>query len=76
MNKIEIKAQGRCVITYVSRISNAWQKRSVDLSEFESGPCGEKLTTFDQVEELTFVFEPDKSGTTGLVFLDDVRFKP
>lgn len=74
--KIEIKGQGKCTIVYISGLPNTWQKRSVDLSEFSPGPCGDELTSFENVEELTFVFEPDKSGRIGRIYLDNIQFEP
>jgi hypothetical protein len=74
--KMEIKGMGKCVVTYVSDITRSWQTKSVELIKFEKGDCGELLESFEHVEELTFVFDTERSGSTGIVFLDNIRFEP
>ena len=74
--KMEIKGMGKCVVTYVSDITRSWQTKSLELIKFEKGDCGELLESFEHVEELTFVFDPERSGSSGIVFLDNIRFEP
>jgi hypothetical protein len=74
--KMEIKGMGKCVVTYVSDITRSWQTKSIELIKFERGDCGDLLESFEHVEELTFVFDLEKSGSRGIVFLDNIRFEP
>jgi hypothetical protein len=86
--KIELKRQ--CVflggvttcdevsIILVSGITDDWQTISVNLADFrptgypDLGP----LSSFTEMEELVFTFEANRSGTEGVVYLDNIVFIP
>jgi hypothetical protein len=76
--KIELKraGNGEVSIKYVSGITADWQNMSVNLSEF--GPTGytAELSSLTGMEELVFTFEASRSGTQGVVYLDNVTFRP
>ena len=61
---------------YVSGITADWQTMSVNLSDF--GPTGytAPLSSFVGMEELVFTFEANRSGTDGVVYLDNIGFGP
>jgi hypothetical protein len=78
--KIELKrANGTQVsIAYVSNITTSWQTRAVSLASFQPTgfPNVAPLSAWTNMEELTFTFEADGSGNSGLIYLDQVRFQP
>jgi len=74
--KIEIKGQGQCMVTYASGISDEWQTKTIQFSEFGPGDCGSMLTSFEKIDELVFVFEAKNSGKQGVVYLDNIVFMP
>jgi len=76
--KIELKrANGQEVsIIYVSEITADWQTKRVPLSDF--GPTGvtAPLSALTAMEELAFTFEANRSGTDGVVYLDNIALEP
>jgi len=76
--KVELKrANNREVsITYISDITAEWQTVTLNLRDF--GPTGytAQLSSLSAMEELVFTFEAKQSGATGVVYLDNVGFKP
>ena len=76
--KIELKraSNTEVSIAYVSGITADWQTMSVNLADF--GPTGytAPLSSFTEMEELVFTFEASRSGTQGIVYLDNITLKP
>jgi len=76
--KVELKrANNREVsIIYISDITAEWQTVTVNLRDF--GPTGytAQLSSLTAMEEVVFTFEAKQSGATGVVYLDNVGFKP
>jgi hypothetical protein len=67
--KMELKGDGQKGTTYVSEIGTDWKKVSLPLEEFTG------LTQFNQLNELTVVFEDHTVGQkTGTIYLDDIQF--
>jgi hypothetical protein len=76
--KVELKRAGNkeVSIVYVSGITADWQTMSVKLADL--GPTGytTPVSSFAGMEELVFVFEASKSGAQGIVYLDNIIFRP
>ena len=76
--KVELKRAGnqQVSITYVSGITTGWQTMSVNLADF--GPTGytDPLSSLTEMEELVFTFEASRSGTQGVVYLDNIVLIP
>jgi hypothetical protein len=76
--KIELKRQvnDEISILYVSGITDQWQTISVNLSDFGHAGFGNPLTAYDAMDELVFTFEASRSGTQGVVYLDNIVLLP
>ena len=76
--KIELKRANNTEVStiYVSGITDNWQTMGVSLSDF--GPTGytDELSSRMGMEELVFTFEASRSGTDGVVYLDNITFGP
>lgn len=75
--KIELKRanQHETSIAYLSGITTDWQTRRVKLSDFVAAGPGSPLSSLAQMEELVFTFEADRSGSEGIVYLDNIVFE-
>jgi hypothetical protein len=75
--KIELKrAEGREVsILDISGITTDWQTMRVNLSDFEPTDYMGPLSSFADMEELLFTFDVERSGTTGIVYLDNIALQ-
>lgn len=71
--KIELKRAGNSevAITHISGITSEWQSIRIDLADFEP-----PLSAWTQMEELVFVFEANRSGSEGVVYLDNIALQP
>lgn len=80
--KVELKRycnDGICEemsIIYVAGLSTEWQTISVDLDDFGSTgyPGIFPISSWQNIEELVFTFEAEKSGSSGVVYLDNITF--
>lgn len=75
--KIELKRADATEISvaYVRDITIDWRSMSVPLSDFEPTGYTAPLSSFTQMEELVFTFE-SKFGSAGVVYLDNIAFRP
>lgn len=66
-------------ITNIGEITSEWQTKSIPISEFKETnfPCFPGLSAKDDIDELVFTFEfaAEKSGTDGVIYLDNIVFK-
>jgi hypothetical protein len=72
--KLELKRPGEVSIKRVSGIGAEWRTISVKLSDFGYAGYGKPVSSWQGMEELVVVFEADKSGPQGEVFLDNLNF--
>jgi len=75
--KLELKrANGTEVsIAYVSGIKVDWKTMSISLADLVPTGYAAPLSSFSGMEELVFTFEA-KSGSQGVVYLDNIVFQP
>jgi hypothetical protein len=86
--KIELKRNCRMVtedqrectefeIVYVGAVTETWQTQTVQLGAFvpTGWPGFTGLQALTDMQELVFVFEANRSGRNGVVYLDNVRFE-
>jgi hypothetical protein len=74
--KLELKRPGEVSIKRVSGIGAEWRTIHVKLSDFGFAGYGKPVSAWQDMEEFVVVFEADKSGRQGVVFLDNIRFEP
>jgi hypothetical protein len=76
--KIELKRLGNTEIevTYVSGIAADWQTMRVNLADFDNPSWDQPISDWGDIEELVFTFERQRSGSNGVVVLDNVGFEP
>jgi formylglycine-generating enzyme required for sulfatase activity len=76
--KIELKRADRkeVSIIYVSGITISWQTKILNLDDFVPVGYAEPLSSLTDMEELVFTFEAKRSGTDGVIYLDNVVFRP
>jgi hypothetical protein len=74
--KLELKRPGEVSIKRVSGIGAEWRTIHVKLSDFGFAGYGKPVSAWQGMEEFVVVFEADKSGRQGVVFLDNIRFEP
>jgi hypothetical protein len=72
--KIELKRSGGQQISTlyydISEMTPHWQRMTVDLGDFRGS-----LSSFRDMEELVFVFEANGSGSTGVIYLDNIALR-
>ncbi len=75
--KVELKRNDNNEISihYVSGLTDSWQQFSIPLDQF--GPFFDlpPLNGLDNLSELVFTFELDRSGRAGIMYLDDINFE-
>lgn len=76
--KIEMKRANNTEVSikYVSGITADWQTITVNLDALRPTGHTAPLSSFSGMEELVFTFEKDRSGPQGVVYLDNIIFKP
>lgn len=72
--KLELKRAGEVSIKRVSGIGAEWRTIRVKLSSFGYAGYGKPVSSWQDMEEFVVVFEADKSGRQGVVFLDNLTF--
>ena len=63
-------------IIYVSEITADWQLVSISLADFSPTGYTAPLSSFTEMEELVFTFSASRSGTQGVVYLDNIVLEP
>ena len=76
--KIELSRPGQCSVARVEGVEAAWTTMVVPLVDFKKDACkyDRTISTWDQMEELVFVVERAKAGTSGEFELDNIQFLP
>jgi hypothetical protein len=75
--KIELKRAGghEVSILDISGITTDWQTMSVNLSDFGPTSYAPPLSSFTDMEELLFTFDVERSGRTGVIYLDNIALR-
>ena len=65
-------------VAYASEINEDWQTMSISLDEFQQTefPGNAGFSTLQGMQELVFTFEAPVSGSSGVVYLDNISFCP
>ena len=73
--KVEFKRTGQVSFQYVSDITANWATREISLdTTLLSSDHTAPVSSWTGMEELVFIFEAEKSGSRGVVYLDNVAF--
>ncbi len=75
--KVEVKRKENSEVSvyYVSGLTDSWQPFTIPLDEFEPFPGMTPLSEWDNLSEVVFTFEIDRSGSNGVIYLDDISFE-
>lgn len=75
--KVEVKRNNNAEmsIIYLSNLSDKWQQFAIPYNEFVQFFDFPALSGWDNLSELAFTFEIEKSGQTGVIFVDDIAFE-
>jgi hypothetical protein len=76
--KIELKRANNQEISiqYITNITNDWQTMRVNLAELTETGYTDPLSELTGMEELVFTFEANRSGSTGIIYLDNISLEP
>lgn len=75
--KVELKRNENTEvgICYLSGVTTVWQQFSCTLAELSSVGFADALSALDNTSELVIVFEERFSGSTGVLYVDDIQFE-
>jgi hypothetical protein len=69
---LELKQAGLTEVStlLISELTTDWQEKSVNLEDFDGS-----LSSLADIEELAFKFDAGNSGSTGVIYLDDISLR-